>query len=864
MLQKTKIIFVLILFHIPIDAEIEEIITTGSLIENSEIDSSPISLISADDYKNFNISSIAEISKYISSSSGSHFQSNTLDGVDQGMAAITLRGLDHASTLLLIDSKRHTFAGTPSNDGEGYIDANIIPEIALKQIEILKEGSTSIYGSDAVAGVINVITNNDFKGLKFQIGHQETDNYDQNDTTIGVLYGSAFKKGNYVIGINVLDRSPLSAKEIPGIAELAISGLGRSFKVADDDLVESGLWAGNYEKGQKIPDPNCISNGGVLRDPNTCGFLYGNRFNIVNDEDHAKIYTNINYQFKNFDYQFTYISSEVNVNDNPQSPSYPALPFLGRKIQPEEGGSPFNVPVTWYGRPLGSEYVSPNSPKEIKQYHLSQKIYKNIGSKTNLEFSFTKSNHSNYHYRPDIIDSKFLESLKGTSMGITGGDIVFWNIFDSSQNTKELINYVSGAEISNKEAGLESIDLIFRSIFWTDYKIAYGFQFNKEDLNIFYSDLSRADFDINGKIIKTADLFFLGGGRNVYKSRRKHASFFEIEKKYPNNIDFRMAGRYEDFGNDSSFDPKLSFIYKPTKNISIRTSKSSSFSMPSMAQMFSSDINLGSVRDYGGNSPFVRQAQIGNPNLKPATSINTNIGIILDSANSTISIDFWSIDYKDRIEVQSAQAMLSLDPNGISITRNNDGELIGVTTTYFNEERTELSGVDINYETLLLSNIKYGEVKFSLQGTSLNEFLTPGLEVNNVSNMINRVGKFNFDANTHSLPKKRVNAFTNWKYQNYDLNLNARYVDGYSNERAINSLGLSYGYENKVDSFLVFDLSLKRLMSFNRGELAIKVYASNIFDESAPKLYDAPDFSFDTRVHDPRGRILGINFEYTH
>ena len=179
MLQKIKIIFFLILFHIPIDAEIEEIITTGSLIENSEIDSSPISLISADDYKNFNISSIAEVSKYISSSSGSHFQSNTLDGVDQGMAAITLRGLDHASTLLLIDSKRHTFAGTPSNDGEGYIDANIIPEIALKQIEILKEGSTSIYGSDAVAGVINVITNNDFKGLKFQIGHQETANYDQ-------------------------------------------------------------------------------------------------------------------------------------------------------------------------------------------------------------------------------------------------------------------------------------------------------------------------------------------------------------------------------------------------------------------------------------------------------------------------------------------------------------------------------------------------------------------------------------------------------------------------------------------------------------------------------------------------------------
>ena len=66
------------------------------------------------------------------------------------------QGLDHASTLLMINTKRQTFAGTPSHEGEGYIDANVIPEIAIKSIEILKEGATSIYGSDAVAGVVNV------------------------------------------------------------------------------------------------------------------------------------------------------------------------------------------------------------------------------------------------------------------------------------------------------------------------------------------------------------------------------------------------------------------------------------------------------------------------------------------------------------------------------------------------------------------------------------------------------------------------------------------------------------------------------------------------------------------------------------
>lgn len=846
------------------DLQIEELITTGTLLKNPEQDSSPVEVITEDDYKNFNISNIAEISKYISSSSGSHFQANTLDGVDQGMAAITLRGLDHSATLLLVNSKRQTFAGTPSNEGEGYIDINIIPEIALKQVEILKEGATSLYGSDAVAGVVNMITHTDFNGLKFQIGHQKTSNYNQNDSTMGILYGSQYNEGNYVLGINVLKRSPLSASEIPGIAELAISGLGRSFIISGDASLSTGIWAGDYSKGQKIPDPKCLANGGVLTNSTTCGFLYGNRFNVVNDEDHIKFYSNLNHQAENFLYELIFMSSQVNVNDNPQSPSYPALPFLSRMIQPGDGGNPFNVAVKWFGRPLGSEVASPNSPKEIKQYHLSQTMYLTLKDETDMELSFTKSDHSNDHFRPDIIDSRFLDSINGTTLGSSGADMVFWNLFDSSQNSQALIDYVRGAETSTKQAGLESLDLIFRSNLWTDYSLGYGVQVNKENLNISYDEISRAEFDENGKIIKTADLFFLGGGKNVSKSRNKYASFFEIEKKFIDSLDIRLAGRYEDFGNDSSFDPKLSFKFNPIDKVSIRASRSSSFTMPSMAQMFSSDINLGSVRDFNGNSPFVRQAQIGNPNLKPATSKNSNLGVIFNNINSKFSIDFWNIDYRNRIEVESSQAMLNLNPNGSSITRNSNGELIGVTTTYFNEESTEVSGVDVSYETLINLERK-GSVMFAIKGTSINKFLTPEIKDGDGEEhiqMVNRVGKFNYDADTHSLPKKRINAFINWNFRDYGFNLNARHVDGYSNERPINDLGLTYGYKNKVDSFLVFDFSASKLIKLNNGEMDLKFSIINIFDESAPRLYDAPDFSFDSRVHDPRGRIIGLNLEY--
>ena len=196
---------------------------------------SPVQVINENGFKNLSITSIGEISKYLNISSGSRFQTNALEGVDQGMSSITLRGLDSSATLLLLNSVRHTFSGTPSNNGNGYIDANIVPEIAIEKIEILKEGATSIYGSDAIAGVVNFLTFKEFDGVRIKLGKQSTTNYNQDDDSFGILYGMKILNGNLVIGLNALERSPLSASEIKGIAELGLSGLGKTFKVLGPD-----------------------------------------------------------------------------------------------------------------------------------------------------------------------------------------------------------------------------------------------------------------------------------------------------------------------------------------------------------------------------------------------------------------------------------------------------------------------------------------------------------------------------------------------------------------------------------------------------------------------------------------------------
>ena len=853
MLLKIKVFSLLIFSFFIYSNEIEEIVITGTLLKDAESDLSPVQLINENDYKNFNITNIGEITKYLNVSSGSRFQTNALEGVDQGMSSITLRGLDASATLLLLNSRRHTFSGTPSNNGNGYIDANIVPEIAIEKIEILKEGATSIYGSDAIAGVINFLTFKEFEGLRVKAGKQTTTNYNQDDNSFGILFGTKILDGKLVIGFNTLERSPLSASEIDGIAELGLSGLGKTFKVLGPDIVSSGLFAGAYPKvSQFVPDPNCEENGGVL-DGSFCRFLYGERFNIVNDEDHQKIYLNFSKETGVLKHNFHFISSKVNVNDNPQSPSYPALPFLSRNIEPGEGGSPFNVPVVWYGRPLGSEFKSPYSPKDIEQFNVNYSLSFLINQTTDADISITVSEHSNDHFRPDIIDSRFLAAIKGN--GGPDGNLT-WNIFDSTQNPKSLIDYVRGAEVSSKVADLISVDGIFNRKL-KNLNLAYGFQLNKESLDIYYDEVSRAEFDKDGKLVKTADLFFLGGGINLSKSRTSNALFLEIEKSIQEALDLRVAARYESMKNESSFDPKISLKYNVADALTIRFSKGTAFSAPSMAQMYSSEINLGSVRDVN-DSVFVRQASTGNPNLKPATSTNSNIGLIFQRNDLRISIDVWEIEYEDRVEVESAQAILSSNPFGPSITRNEFGDLIGVTTTYFNEDNTLVKGIDLQIQYLI--NLKQSDLSINLMGTNLSDFKTPSLTNQNL--MINRVGKFNFDTHTFSLPKKRINSFVSWNFKDLSISLNSRYLDGYINERAITGLGLTYGYSNQVKSFFVHDISLNKKLFVSSGQLDLRLYLSNIFDKSAPRLYDAPDFSFDTRLHDPRGRILGLNVEY--
>ena len=864
-----KFLFYSLLFFSAFFSAEEEIVVTGSYIKNTDNELSPIETFSRDDYLKFNTMSLSEISRYIPSISGSHFQTNSMDGEDQGMSAITLRGLDHASTLLMINTKRQTFSGTPSNQGEGYIDANVIPEIAIKSIEILKEGATSIYGSDAVAGVVNVLTQKDFEGFLLRSVHQITESHKQNDNKVGFLYGFKNDKNKLVFGLESFYRSPLSARQIDGIADLSISTFGKTFITTEKEEISSGPYQGTYEKGEKIPDPNCENNGGILLG-GFCKFAYGERFNIINKERHHKAYFNLNTSIEDsylVSNDFNIIYAKVNVLDNPQSPSYPALPFLTRNIFPGEGGSPFKNEIKWRGRPLGSNYPSPFSTKDIYQYHMTDSMKFSFSDNDFLDISITHSAHSNLAVRPDIINSRFLEALAGR-----GGEKknLSWNLF-SDTNDDELVQYVSGNLVAKKKGSLSSIDGIYLTNL-NDFDFSVGFQIARDTLDIKYNDLGRIEVDKEGQITKQADLFFLGGGTDVNKSRSKAALFGELNKSISQTLDIRAALRYEDFKNENSLDPKISLRFQPNDIFSLRFSTGTSFTMPSMSQMYGSDIVLGSVRDVNG-SVFVRQGQIGNPALKPAKSINSNLGFIFYPREEySLSFDFFEINYKDRIEAESAQAIVLNNPNSPKITRNSAGEIIGVIASYVNEEKSIITGMDFEFNSLF-DLYDFGSLNLKITSTTLFSFLTPEHHEHNDDTqdhdnnrddekLINRVGKFNYDAYIHSLPKNKINLFLDWEYSEFLLNWTSRYISGYTNERQISDYAISLGYTNKVSSFLIHDLSITRPINLKDGTINLKFGIINLTNEPAPKLFDAPDFSFDTRLHDPTGRTFTFSIQY--
>ena len=156
------------------DDVIEEIVVTGSYLKRTTADSpSPLSVITSADIEDLGAADVAEIIASLPWQSGSQTRSSTFQGEGAaGRSSINLRNLGHGATLPLVNGKRQV-ASWFNTRGNASVNINgLIPNIALERIEIVKDGASALYGSDAIAGVVNFITKKDFEG--FDMNYQFT------------------------------------------------------------------------------------------------------------------------------------------------------------------------------------------------------------------------------------------------------------------------------------------------------------------------------------------------------------------------------------------------------------------------------------------------------------------------------------------------------------------------------------------------------------------------------------------------------------------------------------------------------------------------------------------------------------------
>lgn len=221
---------------------VERISVTGSRIVRAEFDSaSPLAVFDGKDLANAGVTGVDEFLKDVPAFTGYQMGTSTNNGSDAGQKKIDMRGLGFNRTLVLINGRR--MIGDTS--GDGAVDLNNIPMSMVKRIEVLKDGASTIYGTDAIAGVVNVILHDNFEGLEASASYGGgTEKHDAVNKTVSLMGGIAGEKGNLVAAVEYNRQNELLQADRPEWAYDALFPL----RQADGSFKAVGSGSGNSRR----------------------------------------------------------------------------------------------------------------------------------------------------------------------------------------------------------------------------------------------------------------------------------------------------------------------------------------------------------------------------------------------------------------------------------------------------------------------------------------------------------------------------------------------------------------------------------------------------------------------------------------
>ncbi|MDH5434279.1 MAG: TonB-dependent receptor [Gammaproteobacteria bacterium] len=740
---------------------------------------------------------------------------------------VNLRGLASDHTLVLVNGKRRhrasvlAFQGGGVNDGAQGPDISVIPNAAIKQVEVLRDGAAAQYGSDAIAGVMNFVLKDDTDGGSFSVKTGEFFEGDGATTVIDGNVGMPFTDAGFANFSFQLKNADATSRSVqrPDAANLIQQGntavndpaqIWGNPEIKDDISIfgNIGLDLGNGKEFYLFGNysERDVTGGFYYRNPHNRGNVYsidGGATLLVGAVDGNQANCPVVPIPQVSDGQGGFVDGNVLTSAaylamvaDPNCFSMNMVPGYAGGYTPQFGGNITDTSFT-----IGTS-------GEFNSGMLSGWGYDLSGSVGRSESRFNLKNTLN----PSL-------GLDTPSDFDTGAYIQLEKTFnfDFVKETSSGVNIATGAEWREES-----------------FEIVAGEQASWEAGP--YADQG---FNIGSHGFKG-----FGPESAGVSTRRNIGLYVDVEADISENFLLGTALRYEDYTTfGDTLDGKVAFQYSATDSFSVRGSFSTGFRAPTVGQANvvntqTSMVNGELVQTFIAPPTYPIAEYYGGVELTPEESKSTTMGVVYEAGDFFFTADFYTIEVTDRL-AQSSQ--ITVDPADYANLRAlgvTNPELISAVTYYANDFDTTTSGLDIvaNYSTQLFG----GETKFSLAYNfnettvdSRDEVVDPrtGIPVLDVDgNPTYRTDDGKVRRLEEGMPEHRA-TFT-WAQEWDKTNMFVR-VNYFGEYYATHADDTSDWGSEVADGAVTVDLDVSYLVN---DSFTLSAGATNLFDEKAQEL----------------------------
>ncbi len=835
---------------------------TGSRIKRTEHESTaPVQIISAPEIELSGAQTLGELLKFVPAVSGNAISTAISNGGD-GTASVTLRGLPASNTLVLINGRRVANNGLA---GES-VDLNSIPPAAVERIEILKDGASAIYGSDAIAGVVNVIMRRNYSGFLAETYYGEAEAGDLETQTHTLQYGTRLPRGSFFISATAFDQEPIFSRDRRVSASADTRPLGgsdqRSSATPDSRVV--------------LPDGTAlIAQGGEYR-PFVDSDLYNFRpfTTAVVPLERKSLFTNMEYDITSSVtalVELSHLETDATAELAP-TPIFTAFEQRPITIAADNPFNTFGVELSDVRRRILE--LPPRLQRNESDVSRASFTLEGEAFDWYWDIGYNWSRSEASERTLNLVNADNLARGLGPAESCQGSDIdgcVAINLLGPEGSV--LPDQLEFIRVDGEVSGYSKLYSLNGSISGAAFNLPEG----KMDVAVGIEYRNEITSKTPEGIIASIQTI---GGTNFEATRgeRTVAEVFaetvipvwtDLSGRYTLDIEAALRySDYSDFGDTSN--PKVGFRLQLGPTLTLRGNYAEGFRAPSLNELFAGNTeeqaflndpctlqqNVGVLVGCAQQADPSRNQFLtirgGNPALEAETADTWSAGVVWSPERAvglTVSADVFQIEQQD---VVAASAQFLVTQNAWTgafeeqVERDESGNLTLITATNINVGRRRVQGADLslNYHLPLAD---WGQVSVTGNATYIGEYLT---RLDPTASELDLAGTFRDEASEGlgGIPEWKAQLGLRWKRQRWRGSYDMHYVS------SMREVIPDTTQTRSIDSWLVHDLQLSYTFDILRG-MRTSIGVDNALDEEAPLATSAFNDNIDGRTHELKGRF---------